>query len=61
MTASDLKNLLSRDNPEVLSETLSLYQRNLLSESSNWLKKVETRAKQLKTGKVILVAILKPD
>jgi hypothetical protein len=39
-------------------QEISLYQRNLITESSNWLKQVEAKAKQTKHGKIVLVSIL---
>lgn len=61
MTPNELKTILNTPNEGVLSETISLFQRNLGSETSSWIRKVESKAKQLKTGKVVLIAVLKKD
>ena len=61
MNQNELKNLCNTSCKEVISDTVLLYQRNLISEATNWLRKVDTRAKQLRTGKIILVAVLKDD
>ena len=61
MNQNDLRNLCNTSCKEVISDTILLYQRNLISEATNWLRKVDTRAKQLRTGKIILVAVLKDD
>lgn len=61
MNQNDLRNLCNTSCKEVISDTVLLYQRNLISEATNWLRKVDTRAKQLRTGKIILVAVLKDD
>lgn len=61
MTPNELKNTLNSPNEDILSESVTLFQRNLGSEASNWIRKVESRAKQLKTGKVVLIAVLKKD
>ena len=61
MNQNDLRNLCNTSCKEVISDTVLLYQRNLISEATNWLRKVDTRAKQLKTGKIVLVAVLKDD
>lgn len=61
MNQNDIKNLCNTSTKEVICDTVSLYQRNLATEAMNWLRKVEAKAKQLKTGKVILVAVLKED
>lgn len=61
MTPNELKTALNTPNEGILSESISLFQRNLSTESSSWIRKVESKAKQLKTGKVVLIAILKKD
>ncbi len=61
MNQNDLRNLCNTSCKEVISDTVLLYQRNLISEATNWLRRVETKAKQLRTGKIILVAVLKDD
>ena len=61
MNQNDLRNLCNTSCKEVISDTILLYQRNLTPEATNWLRRVETRSKQLKTGKIILVAVLKDD
>jgi len=42
----------------IVGETIHLFQRNIASEASQWLKQVETTAKQKKTGKIVLIAVL---
>ncbi len=61
MTPNELKTVLNTPNEDVLSESISLFQRNLVSEASSWIRKVEAKAKQLKTGKIVLIAVLKKD
>lgn len=61
MTPNELKTVLNTPNEGILSDSISLFQRNLGSEASSWIRKVESKAKQLKTGKVVLIAILKKD
>lgn len=61
MTPNDLKTAINAPNEGILSESVSLFQRNLGSEASSWIRKVESKAKQLKTGNVVLIAILKKD
>lgn len=61
MNQNELKSLCNTSCKEVISDTVLLYQRNLTTEAINWLRKVEARAKQLKTGKIVLVAVLKDD
>lgn len=53
-----IRTLLNNPKNKVMDLDVTLFQRNLLKESSNWLKQVEAKAKQLKKGKVILVAII---
>lgn len=43
----------------IVGETIQLFQRNITSEASQWLKAVEATAKQKKTGKIVLIAVLK--
>lgn len=61
MTSNDLKTIFNTPNEGVLSESVSLFQRNLGSEAASWIRQVEAKAKQLKTGKVVLIAVLKKD
>lgn len=61
MNTQELKTVLNTSNEGVLSESITLFQRNLSTEASNWIRKVESKAKQLKTGKVLLIAVLKKD
>ena len=61
MTPNELKTVLNTPNEGILSESISLFRRNLSTEASSWIRKVESKAKQLKTGKVVLIAILKKD
>ena len=61
MNTTETKTYFTGKGHQILAEDFSLYQRNLASDASSWLRKVEGKAKQLKTGKVILVAIFKQD
>ncbi len=61
MNQNDIKKELSSPKTQILSESFSLYQRSLLSEITNWIRQVESKARQLKTGKVVLVAIFKDE
>lgn len=61
MNQNDIKKELSSPKTQILSEAFSLYQRSLLSEITNWIRQVEAKARQLKTGKVVLVAIFKDE
>lgn len=54
----DLKKSTSIPHKESMEIDVFLYQRSLVSESMGFLRKVESKAKQLKTGKVRLIAIL---
>lgn len=58
MNPNDLKTLIQTNPKTTLYHEYSLYQRSLSSESSAWIRDVESTAKRLKKGKVILVAIL---
>ena len=58
---TDLKKTMSIPHKESLEIDVFLYQKNLVNESMGFLRKVESKAKQLKTGKVRLVAILIDD
>lgn len=58
MTPNDIKTLIQTNPKNTLSHEYSLYQRSLSSESSAWIREVESTAKRLKKGKVVLVAIL---
>lgn len=55
---TDLKKTMPIPHKESLEIDIFLYQRNLINESMGFLRKVECKAKQLKTGRVRLVAIL---
>ncbi len=61
MNQNDIKKELSSPKTQILAETFSLFQRSLTTETTNWLRQVEAKAKQNKTGKVILVAIFKDE
>jgi hypothetical protein len=61
MNHNDIKKELSSLKTQILAESFSLYQRSLISEIASWIRQVEAKAKQLKTGKVILVAIFKDE
>lgn len=54
----DLKKSISIPHKESMEIDVFLYQKNLINESMGFLRKVESKAKQLKTGKVKLIAIL---
>lgn len=58
MNTNQIKTIISAPNNYVMSHDISLYQRNLSAEVSTWLKQVEAKAKQLKAGKVVLIAVL---
>ena len=58
MTANELKTLLQTAPKSILSTEYSLFQRSLAAEMSPWIREVESTAKRLKTGKVVLVAVL---
>lgn len=49
----------SKTSGTVLQNEFSLYQRDLVRDASKFLKEVEHTAKKDKTGKVVLVAIVK--
>ena len=53
-----LKKTTSTPHKESMEIDVFLYQKNLVNESIGFLRKVESKAKQLKTGRVRLVAIL---
>lgn len=61
MNHNDIKKELSSPKTQILAESFSLYQRSLTFEIAGWIRQVEAKAKQLKTGKVILVAIFKDE
>ena len=58
MNTQQIKTAIADSKNILMSQEISLYQRNLVTESLNWLRQVETKAKQTKHGKIILVAIL---
>ena len=47
-------------NATILSEAFPLYQRNLVTDATGWLRQIEAKAKQLKNGKVVLIAVIQP-
>lgn len=55
---NDLKKSTSIPNKESMEIDVFLYQRNLVNESMGFLRRVESKAKQLKTGRVRLIAIM---
>jgi hypothetical protein len=55
---TDLKKSTSIPHKESMEIDVFLYQKNLVNESMGFLRKVESKARQLKTGRVRLVAIL---
>ncbi len=61
MNTNQIKTIISAPNNYVMSHDISLHQRNLSAEVSTWLKQVEAKAKQLKAGKVVLIAVLIND
>ena len=61
MNQNDIKKELSSPKTQILAESFSLFQRSLTTETTSWLRQVEAKAKQNKTGKVILVAIFKDE
>lgn len=58
MTPNELKTLIQTNPKHLVFREYSLYQRSLSSESTTWIREVESTAKRLKKGKVLLVAIL---
>lgn len=52
-----LRKMTSIPHKEVMDIDVFLYQKNLVIESASFLKKVENRARQLKTGKIKLIAV----
>jgi hypothetical protein len=54
----DLKRSTSIPHKESMEIDVFLHQKNLMNESMRFLRKVESKAKQLKAGKVKLIAIL---
>ena len=58
MNPNQLKNLCNTSCKDVLSTDVSLFQRSLTTESTQWIRQVESKAKTLKTGKIRLIAIL---
>lgn len=61
MNTNEAKAIVTAPNTTILSESISLFQRNLASEGAAWLRQVEIKAKQLKKGKVVLIAVIKDD
>ncbi len=55
---TDLKKSTSIPHKESMEIDVFLYQKNLVNESMGFLRKGESKAIQLKTGRVRLVAIL---
>ena len=58
MTNNEVKAAVAAPNSTILSESISLFQRNLPTEGAAWLRLVETKSKQLKKGKVVLIAVI---
>ncbi len=54
----DLKKSIAIPHKESMEIDVFLYQKNLVNESMGFLRKVEYKARALKTGRVRLVAIL---
>jgi hypothetical protein len=48
----------SKEQVTVLRKDVNLYEKNLTTELSGYLREVERTAKKDKTGKVVIVAIL---
>ena len=61
MTPNDLKILIQTSTKNILSKEYSLFQRSLSADVSPWIREVESTAKRLKTGKVVLVAVFVND
>lgn len=57
----ELKKEISTSGNHILSNIFSLFQRSLQQECTSFIKQIESDAKKMKKGKVILVAILKED
>ena len=58
MKPQELKNIIAAPNATILSEAFPLYQRNLVTDATGWLRQIEAKAKQLKNGKVVLIAVI---
>ena len=61
MDQYELKKEISVSGNHILSRIFSLFQRSLQQECASFIKQIESDAKRLKKGRVILVAILKED
>ena len=61
MDQYELKKEISTSKNYILSRIFSLFQRSLQQECASFIKQIESDAKKMKKGKVILVAILKED
>ena len=58
MNTNEAKAIVTAPNTTILSESISLFQRTLSTEGASWLRQVESKAKQLKKGKVVLIAVI---
>lgn len=54
---TNLRKLISIPHKESMEIDVSLYQRSLVNESASFLRNVESKAKQLKTGKIKIIVI----
>lgn len=54
----DLKKSIAIPHKESMEIDVFLYQKNLVNESMGFIRKVESKAKAMKTGKVKIIAIL---
>lgn len=61
MNTADLKKIIARTDVKIFSTEISLFQRNLVAEASALLRQVESKAKQLKAGNVVLIAVVLDD
>lgn len=59
MNINEVKTQINSSDNTVMFQEISLYQRNLSTEIATWLRQVESKAKNIKKGKVIVVAIIK--
>lgn len=58
MNSTEYRKICNTAFKEAMNTEITLFQRSLTTESQQWLRQVENRAKQLKTGKVVLIAQL---
>ena len=58
---NDLKKSIAIPHKESMEIDVFLYQKNLVNESIRFLRKVESKAKQLKTGRIRLIAVFSEE